>query len=139
MPGSDSTETGNNARGGSRDRVGGGQVITRFARASDLERFYGRKLPGTVRAYIAELDGEVAGVIGVIREYNYGKFFADFKPELEPFLKSVTIMRTIKAALRFCDEYRGPVISVAEHAEGCRILTRLGFDHLEGRYYAWLN
>ncbi len=93
----------------------------------------------TVRATVAELDGQVAGIIGISRENGVGKFFADFKPELQPHLKSVTIMRGVKAALRFCDEYKGPVIAVAEHAEGCRILHRLGFDHLQGAYYAWLK
>jgi hypothetical protein len=88
---------------------------------------------------VAELDGQVAGIIGVSRENNIGKFFADFKPELEPHLKSLTIMRAIKRALDFCDDYQGPVIAIAEHGEGCRILHRLGFDHLEGAYYGWLK
>lgn len=88
---------------------------------------------------VVEIDGQVAGIVGISREYTIGKFFADFKPELGPYLKSVTVWRAIKAALQFCDEYRGPVIAVAEHGEGCRILHRLGFDHLEGAHYGWLN
>ena len=88
---------------------------------------------------VAEMDGRVVGIIGVAREYNIGKFFADFKPELEPYLKSLPIMRAIKQSLRFCDEYRGPVVAIAEHGEGCRVLHRLGFDHLEGAYYGWLR
>lgn len=92
-----------------------------------------------MRAYAAELDGQVAGIVGVVREPAVGKFFADFSPELQPYLKSVAIMRCVKGALRFCDEYRGPVIAIAEHAEGCRILTRLGFENMEGQYFAWLK
>jgi hypothetical protein len=88
---------------------------------------------------VAEMDGKVVGIIGVSRENGVGKFFADFKPELKPYLRSVTIMRGIKASLRICDEYRGPVVAIAEHGEGCRILHRLGFEHLEGAYYGWLN
>ena len=88
---------------------------------------------------VAKLDGRVVGALGVVREHGYGKYFCDFTDELRPYLKSMTIMRGIKASLRFCDEYRGPMIAVAEHAEGCRILNRLGFEHLQGVYYAWLK
>jgi hypothetical protein len=93
----------------------------------------------TMRALVCELDGRPVGIIGVVREGPIGKFFADYKPELQPYLKSITIMRAVKDSLRFCDMYQGPVIAIAEHGEGCRILNRLGFDHLEGAYYGWLN
>ncbi len=87
---------------------------------------------------VAEMDGEIVGVIGVVREQRWGKFFSDFKPELQPHLQSITIMRGIKQALTFCDDYRGPVLAVAEDAESCRIMHRLGFTHLEGAWYGWL-
>lgn len=92
-----------------------------------------------MRADIAEMDGEVVGIIGIVRDRDYGKFFADFRPELKPFLKSITIMRAIKGSLRFCDEYRGPVLALAEDGEGCRIMHRLGFTHLHGAWYGWLR
>lgn len=92
-----------------------------------------------MRAMVAEMDGKIVGIIGIVREPQWGKFFSDFKPELQAHLKSITIMRAIKQALRFCDEYRGPVLAVAEDAEGCRIMNRLGFTHLHGGWYGWLN
>jgi hypothetical protein len=92
-----------------------------------------------MKAYAVELDGEVVGCIGVVRERYYGKFFTDFRAELQPHLRSIKIMRVIKAAHRFCDEYRGPIIAVAEHAEGCRLLNRLGWTHLDGAIYGWLQ
>ncbi len=92
-----------------------------------------------MRCIVAFVDGQLSGVIGVVREREYGKFFCDFKPELQPHLRSITIMRAIKASLRFADQYQGPVIAVADHAESCRILHRLGFTHLHGAYYGWLN
>lgn len=79
------------------------------------------------------------GIIGVAREKYFGKFFADYKPELQPYLRSITIMRAVKDSLQFADRYKGPVVAVAEHAEGCRILNRLGFTHLQGALYGWLN
>lgn len=92
-----------------------------------------------MRVIVVEMDGKLSGVIGVVREHSHGKFFADFKPELQPYLRSITIMRAIKDSLRFADQYRGPLVAVAENAEGCRILNRLGFTHLQGALYAWLN
>lgn len=92
-----------------------------------------------MRAMIICLDGRLAGVVGVVREREYGKYFCNFVPELQPHLRSITIMRAVKESLRFADEYRGPVIAIAEHAEGCRLLHRLGFTHLQGAIYAWLN
>jgi hypothetical protein len=85
------------------------------------------------------MDGQPVGVVGVIRERYFGKFFSDFKPELQPHLRSITIMRAINGALDYADRYRGPVIAVAENAEGCRLLHRLGFTHLQGALYGWLN
>ena len=92
-----------------------------------------------MRALVACLDGEVVGFIGVVREGPVGKYFCDISPKLEPYLRSMTIMRAIKQSMGFVKNYRGPVIALAEHAEGCRILNRLGFTHWEGEYYLWLR
>ena len=114
------------------------EILIRQATAEDIRCYYG-SVPGTMRAMVAEMDGELVGLIGVIRATTHGRFFCDFKPELQPYLQSIKIMRAVKAAHRFCDEYRGPIVAVAEHAEGCRILNRLGWTHLDGVLYAWLR
>ena len=101
--------------------------------------FYKEPVRGTMRALVAVLDGNVVGVIGIVREQLWGRFFSDFAPALQPYLKSITIMRAIKRSLRFCDDYRGPVVAIAKDAESCRFMHRLGFTHLQGVAYAWLN
>lgn len=78
-------------------------------------------------------------MVGVSREGGIGKFFADYNDELEPHIAEYRVMRVVRKTMKFCDAYRGPVISIAEHAEGCRILGRLGFTHMDGEYYAWLR
>ena len=85
------------------------------------------------------MGGCVVGIIGIVREQGYGKMFVDIKPELQPYLQSITIMRAVKQAMRFADEYRGPIIAVAEDAESCRIMNRLGWTHLQGALYGWLK
>lgn len=92
-----------------------------------------------MRAIVVVMDGKLVGMLGVVREREIGKYFTDHRPELQPHLRSITIMRAVKASLRFADQYRGPVIAIAEHAESCRLLHRLGFTHLQGAYYGWLN
>ena len=88
---------------------------------------------------MAELDGELVGCIGVIREQYIGKYFSDFKPELQPYLRSITIMRAVKASMRFVEEYRGPLVAVSEDADSAMILTKLGFTHLQGELFGWLR
>jgi hypothetical protein len=88
---------------------------------------------------VATIDGEVAGIIGISREGDIGKYFSEFKPELRPHLKSITILRAIKASLQIVRDYHGPVVAVAQDGEGCRILHRLGFDHIHGANYVWAN
>ena len=115
------------------------EILTRPATAQDIEAYYGKEPRGTLRAYAAIMDGEVVGLIGIVREATVGRFFCDFKPKLQPYLQSITIMRAVKRSMEFADQYRGPVVAVAEHAEGCRILHRLGWTHLQGELYGWLN
>lgn len=115
------------------------QIVTRRATQLDLETYYGDRNHGTMKAYVAEMDGELVGVVGVVRDRNCGRYFCDFKPELQPHLRSITIMRAVKASLRFADEYRGPLVAVADDAESCRLLNRLGFTHIQGVLYGWLN
>ena len=85
------------------------------------------------------MDGKVEGVIGVRRDKQWGLYFSDVSPKLRPHLKSITILRLIKDSLRIVDEYRGPVFAIATDAEACRLLFRLGFTHLHGEWYGWLN
>ena len=115
------------------------QVTTRLARPADIIEFFGKPQAGTMRAIVALLDGKVVGVIGVVREVGIGKYFCDIHDELQPYLRSITILRAVKQSVEFCEDYKGPLVSIAEHGEGCKMLHRLGFTHLEGALYGWLR
>ncbi len=91
----------------------------------------------TLRAIVVTLDDDPVGIIGVSRERGIGKFFADYMDELESYLPSITVMRAIKASMEFVKDFPGPVYAVAQHAEGARILTRLGFTHISGDLFLW--
>ncbi len=119
--------------------IASSEIVIRAATARDIVEFYGELPSGTMRAMVAVMDDEVVGVIGIVREQLWGKFFSDSKPKLQPHLKSITIMRAIKRSLKFCDDYRGRVLAVAKDAESCRLMHRLGFTHLYGGWYGWLG
>ena len=131
-------DSGCNSRNGIA-RADAPQIISRYATREDVIAFWDVPHPGTLRALVVEVDDELACIIGIVREGNVGKYFCDIKPALEPYLKSVTVMRVLKKSMDFVHNYQGPVVSVAEHAEGCRMLNRLGFTHLEGALYGWLK
>lgn len=85
------------------------------------------------------MDGTVVGLVGVVRQPEWGVFFSEHKPQLRPYLSSVTVWRAIKDAMTIVQDYRGPVMSIAENAESCMQLNRLGFQHLYGAWWGWVS
>lgn len=109
------------------------KLTYRFAQASDLERFYGRVPPHTVRAVVV-LEGDTPlVVIGISQYANFLCFFSDVKEEARAHLKRVTVMRALKAAMVMVREARAPVLSDSNNPA---LMQRLGFQPLndEGLY-----
>lgn len=92
-----------------------------------------------MKALVAEIDGEIVGCIGVLRERYVGKYFFDCDARLTPHFRSIKLLRALKASMRWVKEYQGPLVSMADGAEGAEILIRLGFTHLEGDLFGWLK
>ena len=86
----------------------------------------------SVQAYVIRLDGEPVGIIGLARGKGPAQLFSEYKPELEPYLKSMTTLRMIKAAMRMVANHRGAIYAIARDSEGVRVLTKLGFVRDEG-------
>ena len=116
-----------------------GLVAWRYATVEDVLFVYDGAVKPTLRAIVVTLDGEPAGIIGVSREGGIGKYFSEYRDELKPYLRSITVMRAIKASMKFVTDYPGPVYAMAGHEEGARILTRLGFTQVNGDLFTWLN
>ena len=104
-----------------------GRLSYRPATAQDVEEFYGRSPYETLRAMVILLDGRVAGIIGIARTGYSTRLFSEHRPELEPYLSSVTVWRAVKAALRFVDECRSSVYVVSSDP---RMMRRLGFEEV---------
>lgn len=111
----------------------------RAARPADFEAFYGRRLPYTARAWVAELDGEVIGIAGWYRRADgYALAFSDMTDAMRMW--PGMIMREAK---RFMGALSGPAVCVANcNEEGAaRFLSHLGWRKVgvceDGEVYAW--
>jgi hypothetical protein len=113
------------------------------ATAADITAFYGESQRMTIKALVVTLDGEQAGLIGLASQGRCARFFSEFRPELREHLKSMTCLRTIKAAMEFVKASRLPVYALAQcdENEARKILTRLGFvrDEHSPELFLWRN
>ena len=109
-------------------------MIYRPATAADIVAFYGKPWPTTLKAVVLVLDDKPVGVIGLSREGNHLKLFSDAAPELEPHMRSITVMRGLKRVMRWVEESHLPVVAVADNPP---LLEKLGFERLEGDVYVW--
>ena len=87
------------------------------------------------RAWVCELDGEPAGIIGLSLARPTPTLFSVVEPELKPFLRSITVLKLIKQAQAAVTESRLPVFALVDPKEGYAatapaMLTRLGFEQV---------
>ncbi len=112
----------------------------RPAKRSDLERFYPDGLPGTMRALVVEVDGDVA-ILGGIVWSDPMQCISHVLPAGKRYPK--LIWRIAKRLIGWMDEIRAPVYALADPEEPTaeRLLERMGFTELHdspaGRVYLW--
>lgn len=117
-------------------------ITGRAATAADVQKFY-PGMTNSFRAWVAELDGEPAGIIGVALLRPIACLFSTFKEELRPHLKRHAVGRLIKKAEAAVRKSKVPVWAVAQPDEPTApaILERLGFQLLGERngdvIYEW--
>lgn len=110
-------------------------VTYRFATAEDFRRYYGTTQKMTMRAVAILLDEEPVAIIGIAYGLDCATLFADYKPEIDPYRKRMTVLRAIKLAMTLVESCGRDVY--AKRQEGTDIVERLGFDHLENEVYRW--
>jgi hypothetical protein len=113
----------------------------RPATQDDIAAYFGEPQRVTVKAIVATLDGVPAGVIGIARQGKTARLFSEFRPEVRPYLKSMTALRAIKAMSESVKQSRLPVYAMVQEDEpdSPRILERLGFvpHELHTGVYVW--
>lgn len=89
----------------------------------------------TMRAVAILLDGEPVAIIGIAYGLDCATLFADYKSEIDPYRKRMTVLRAIKLAMTLVESCGRDVY--AKRQEGTDIVERLGFEHLENEVYRW--
>jgi hypothetical protein len=106
-----------------------------YASAAEVDAYYGERPAQTMRAIVIRLDDKPAGIIGVAFEGDRMRAFSEYCPELEPHLKSMPVLRAIKASQRMFAQSAKPVIAVREGCSG--VLERLGFVQIDEELFIW--
>lgn len=110
----------------------------RAAKAADIEAWHGKSLQHTVRAWVAEEDGEVIGMAGYYLPGGPPIVFSDMREGMKRHRKAI-----LKEARRVMSEVRQPMFAMASQKEDGseRFLQWLGFVHYkttpEGEVYLW--
>lgn len=104
------------------------------ASSRDIDAFYQHRPRETLRAIAIRLNGEPVAIIGLAKEPDRDRAFSEYKPALCPYLKSMTVLRAIKAFMRWVEASRVPVYAVSE---GTGLLERLGFQDIGEGVFVW--
>jgi hypothetical protein len=105
-----------------------------YATSADIDDYYGERPHETLRAIVVKLNGMPAGLLGLAKEADRDRAFTEYKPELEPYLKSIVVGRAIQALLKWVKASRVPVYALSDRDD---VLTKYGFKHIQGEYYEW--
>ena len=116
--------------------------VIRRATREDIEVFAPDGPRPTTRAYVADLDGDIIGIFGLMFSQGRWLAFCDLKDEARPFKK--TIVKTAKMIFREAEELGIKYIyAEANPSEkmAVRWLISLGFDiDPRGKHlYRWTN
>lgn len=106
------------------------------ATQEDIERFYGG-VRETLKIICVRRDEVPVGFVGIAIEPLQARFFSEYREMTCAELCKA--WRAVKASMRYVRESRRPVVSMAEGDQGHKNLKRLGFTHITGDIYAWLN
>jgi hypothetical protein len=104
--------------------------MIRPATQSDLEAFYEGVIPVTMRAFVVEVDGVVAGVGGVYDENGVSIAFSQMKEPLRAHKRLVvSCAMFLRDVIR---ETKETVFALANQKEknAPRLLERLGFEYV---------
>lgn len=105
-----------------------------LATKDDVRVLYGSTRE-TIRAICFKRDGVPVAICGLAIEPTRARFFSE---HLELSCKElVQCWRGVKMAMQLVRNSKRPVFAVAEHAQGHKNLSRLGFVLIEDDYYMW--
>lgn len=106
-------------------------ITIRAATQRDVETFYGKMPPLTMKGFVGEHEGNILGIGGIYWDEGKKVLFSDIKPEGKKFKKTM-----VRIAKRIIAEFN-PRYAIAEvDTEGAiKLLEHLGFERVEGVEY----
>lgn len=104
------------------------------ASAAEVDEFYSHRPRETLRALVIRVDGKPAGIVGLAQEPDRLRAFSEYTDELCPHLKRMSVLRAIKAFMKWVEESKVPVYAISE---GTGLLERLGFVSDDGEVFRW--
>lgn len=107
------------------------RVTVRAAAMDDVRAFY-PEVSTSFRAWVAEVDGEVQGIVGIALTHPVACAFAHIREPLRPCLKHPAVMRIVKKVQAVAAASRMPVRTFEEPGEpkARRMLERFGFRYI---------
>jgi len=117
-------------------------LVVRPATRADVTKFYPDSTC-SFKAWVADLDGEAVGIVGIALARPFASMFSAFDEKLRPHLRHPAVLRAIKKAHLAVEETKLPVLAIAEPTEATApgLLQRLGFvpfeDSVDGEVYRW--
>lgn len=108
-------------------------ISLRPGTVEDLVQFYGEPLGELSRVVVADRDGEILGVAGLLREQTHWLAFSNAKPGLP----AKTMYRAGLWVAKFADEVSAPVYAIAESCRSVPILERVGFTRINGDVFRY--
>lgn len=103
---------------------------------ADIIAFYGT-VRETIKAISVKRDGEMVGIAGIAIGPQQSRFFSEYKDLSCKELRQG--YRAVKMAMQYVKASRRPVVSIAEHDMGHKNLKRLGFTHVDGDVFVWVQ
>ena len=110
----------------------------RAIRKTDIEEFYGKPFPESVRGLTVEFEGKPVAVAGVIHT-NPLQAFSSLKDSLRRYPK--TIINTARKLKVILDKYESPVYAYADEDEknSVNFLKHIGFIQLDDGMFKWVK
>lgn len=102
---------------------------------------YEGKLPATIQAYVAEMDGKVVGIGGIAYVPGKPVLFSKMKDELRPYKKF--ILQSARELAAKAKAVGAVAIANPKESLSCKLLHRIGMTWADttpdGEAYTWQN
>ncbi len=103
------------------------KATLRRATAADAEAYYGASPLFSFRGFVAEVDGELAGIFGVYYQDGLPVAFSEMRDAMRPHKKAIA--KACRMLMQFLNQLGGPVYAFASPTEPTSgyLLAKLGF------------